>query len=152
MLSTKRRASGVTQRRTLRQMGMTLLELLVVLVILGVVGGIFAANIIGQGEKGKVKAAKVQIEQFGQLLDMYKLDVGHYPTTAEGLQALVQAPSGVNGWNGPYLKKDNVPKDPWNNDYQYTSPGQHGAYDIVSYGSDGREGGEGDAKDIASWQ
>jgi general secretion pathway protein G len=131
---------------------MTLLELLVVLVILGIVGGIFASNIIGQGEKAKVKAAKVQIEQFGQLLDTFKLDVGRYPTSAEGLQALIQAPSGVNGWGGPYLKKDTVPKDPWNNDYKYTSPGQHGPYDIVSWGADGREGGDGDGKDIVSWQ
>jgi general secretion pathway protein G len=146
MQQTKSRSNG------LRQAGMTLLELLVVLVILGIVGGIFASNIIGQGEKGKVKAAKVQIEQFGQLLDMYKLDVGHYPSSSEGLDALLHQPSGSTTWAGPYLKKDAVPKDPWSNDYKYIFPGQHGPYDIISYGADGREGGDGDGKDIVSWQ
>jgi general secretion pathway protein G len=150
--STGSLTSQLSCRGARRQAGMTLLELLVVLVILGIVGGIFASNIIGQGEKGKTKAAKVQIEQFGQVLDMFRLDVGRYPTTAEGLDALIHQPSGVTAWNGPYMKKDAIAKDPWSNDYKYISPGQHGGYDIVSYGADGREGGDGDGKDITSWQ
>ena len=145
-------ASRAMGRSARRHAGMTLLELLVVLVILGIVGGIFAGNILGQGEKAEGKAAKVQIDQFGVVLDTFKLEVGRYPTTAEGLDALIHQPSGVTGWNGPYLKKDSISKDPWNNDYKYTSPGQHGGYDIVSYGADGREGGDGTDKDITSWQ
>ena len=135
-----------------RQRGMTLLELLVVLVILGIVGGVLATNLMGKAEQAKVNAAKVQIDQLGQELDRFKLEVGRYPTTGEGLDALIHQPSGTTNWSGPYLKKEAVPKDPWNNDFKYSSPGQHGGYDLVSLGADGREGGEGVNKDITSWQ
>ena len=133
------------------QRGMTLIEILVVLVLIGIVLGIVGGNFIGRGEKAKADAAKIEIGQIGQALDLFKLEVGRYPTTQEGLQALIAAPPGAANWNGPYWKKATVPKDPWNNEYKYVAPGQHGAYDIVSYGADGKEGGEGADKDIASW-
>lgn len=133
--------------------GFSLLELLVVLLLLGAFAGIFAPKIFGQAEKAKQKAAKLEIDQIGQGLDLYKLEIGRYPTTQEGLQSLMTAPSGVSNWNGPYLKRNTVPKDPWSNEYKYVSPGdQSRPYDIVSYGSDGKEGGDGDGKDITSWQ
>ena len=133
-----------------RERGMTLIEILVVLVLIGVVLGIVGGNFIGKGEKAKADAAKIEIGQISQTLDLYKLEIGRYPTTQEGLQALISAPAGVTNWNGPYWKKSTIPKDPWGNDYRYTSPGQKGAYDIVSLGADGKEGGEGTNKDITS--
>ena len=131
--------------------GMTLIEILVVLVLIGIVTGIVAGNFIQRGEKAKRDAAKIEIGQIGQTLDLFKLEIGRYPSSQEGLQALITAPAGVSNWNGPYWKKNTVPKDPWNNEYKYVFPGQHGAYDILSYGADGREGGEGADKDITSW-
>ena len=129
---------------------MTLIEILVVLVLIGIVLGIVGGNFIGRGEKAKADAAKIEIGQIGQALDLYKLETGRYPSTQEGLQALVGAPSGVANWNGPYWKKAQLPKDPWGNEYRYSAPGQKGAYDILSLGADGKEGGEGANKDIAS--
>ena len=130
--------------------GMTLIEILVVLVLIGVVLGIVGGNFIGKGEKAKADAAKIEIGQISQALDLYKLEVGRYPTTQEGLQALISAPPGVTNWNGPYWKKTEVPKDPWGNEYKYAAPGQNGPYDIVSLGADGKEGGDGPNKDISS--
>jgi general secretion pathway protein G len=135
-----------------RMRGMTLIEILVVLVLIGIVLGIVGGNFIGRGEKAKADAAKIEIGQIGQALDLFKLEVGRYPSTQEGLQALISAPTGVSNWNGPYWKRSTLPKDPWSNEYRYVAPGQHGAYDIISYGADGKEGGEGADKDIASWQ
>ena len=132
--------------------GMTLIEILVVLVLIGVVLGIVGGNFIGRGEKAKADAAKIEIGQIGQSLDLFKLEVGRYPTSQEGLQALISAPPGLTNWNGPYWKKSTLPKDPWGNEYRYSAPGQHGPYDILSYGADGKEGGEGANKDILSWQ
>ncbi len=129
---------------------MTLIEILVVLVLIGIVLGIVGGNFIGRGEKAKADAAKIEIGQIGQALDLYKLETGRYPSSSDGLQALVTAPGGASNWNGPYWKKSQIPKDPWGNDYRYTSPGQKGAYDILSLGADGKEGGEGANKDIAS--
>ena len=135
-----------------RHRGMTLIEILVVLVLIGVVMGIVGSKFIGQGEEAKRKAAKIEINQIGNTLDLFKLEVGRYPTTSEGLQALITAPSGATNWNGPYWKNATFPKDPWGNEYKYTSPSTHGgAYDIISLGADGREGGEGADKDITSW-
>jgi general secretion pathway protein G len=138
-------------RRSTRQSGMTLIEILVVLVLIGIVMGVLGGNFIGKGEKAKGDAAKIEIGQIGQTLDLYKLEIGKYPTTQEGLQALITAPAGTDRWNGPYWKNKTIPKDPWGNEYRYTSPGQHGSFDIVSLGADGREGGEGADKDITSW-
>jgi len=132
--------------------GMTLIEILVVLVLIGIVLGIVGGNFIGRGEKAKADAAKIEIGQIGQSLDLFKLEVGRYPTSQEGLQALISAPPGLANWNGPYWKKSTLPKDPWGNEYRYSAPGQHGPYDIMSYGADGKEGGEGANKDILSWQ
>jgi general secretion pathway protein G len=133
--------------------GMTLIEILVVLVLIGIVLGIVGGNFIGRGEKAKGDAAKIEIGQISQALDLLKLETGRYPTTQEGLQALIQAPPGANNWNGPYWKRSTVPKDPWGNEYKYISPGQGGGpYDIISYGADGKEGGDGPNKDITSTQ
>ena len=131
--------------------GMTLIEILVVLVLIGIVMGIVGGNFIQRGEKAKRDAAKIEIGQIGQTLDLFKLEVGRYPSSQEGLQALITPPAGVSNWNGPYWKRATVPKDPWGNDYVYTFPGQHGAYDILSYGADGKEGGDGSDKDVTSW-
>ena len=139
----------MAQLKMQRQSGMTLIEILVVLVLIGIVLGIVGGNFIGRGEKAKGDAAKIEI---GQALDLYKLEVGRYPTTQEGLQALIQAPSGAPNWNGPYWKKSTLPKDPWGNEYKYTSPVQNAPYEIMSYGGDGKEGGEGPNKDITSSQ
>jgi general secretion pathway protein G len=135
---------------SLAQRGMTLIEILVVLVLIGVVMGILGGNFIGRGEKAKADAARIEIGQIGQSLDLYKLETGRYPSSSEGLQALIAQPAGATNWNGPYWKKSTIPKDPWGNDYRYSSPGQKGAYDILSLGADGKEGGEGTNKDITS--
>jgi len=142
--------NSMNKRRA--QRGFTLLELLVVLVILGLLAAVAGPQVMKHVGGAKSSTAKLQIEEFGAALDMYKLEVGRYPNTQEGLQALSEAPSGATNWNGPYLKKKTVPKDPWGNDYHFESPGQHGAFDIFSYGADNREGGEGDDKDVVNWQ
>lgn len=131
--------------------GFTLIELLVVLVILGLLASLAGPKVIGYLGGAKSDSAKLQIEEFGASLDLYKLETGRYPSTQEGLQALVSAPAGVNGWHGPYLKKKAVPKDPWGNDYLYASPGQHGGYDLSSLGADGHEGGADEDQDLTSW-
>jgi len=137
--------------RNFRARRLTLIEILVVLVLIAIVMGIVGGQFIQRGEKAKGDAARIEIGQIGQALDLYKLEIGRYPTTQEGLQALITAPAGVTNWNGPYWKKAQIPKDPWGNEYKYAMPGQHGAYDIISYGADGKEGGEGADKDITSW-
>ncbi len=131
--------------------GFTLVELLVVLVILGLLAALVAPKLFPKLGKGKQAAAKAQIELLGQALDQFRLDTGRYPTSQEGLQALAANPGGVEKWDGPYLKKG-LPNDPWGKPYHYESPGQHGEYDIISYGRDGSPGGEGEDKDIASWE
>jgi general secretion pathway protein G len=141
--------ASVSSRRH-RARGMTLIEILVVLVLIGIVMAIVGGNFLGQGEKAKANAAKIEIGQISQALDLFKLEIGRYPTQQEGLQALITAPAGLNNWNGPYWKKASVPKDPWGNEYRYLAPGQAGPYDIVSYGADGKEGGEGVDKDITN--
>lgn len=135
-----------------RRRGFTLIELLVVLVILGLLASLVGPRVINYLGGAKSDAARLQIEEFGAALDLYKLETGRYPNTQEGLQALVQQPPGVTGWNGPYLKKKTLPKDPWGNDYRYASPSPHGPYEIRSLGADGKEGGDGDNKDINSWE
>ena len=135
-----------------RARGFTLIELLVVLVILGLLAGLVGPQVINYLGGANTKTAKLQIQDFSTALDVFRLDVGRYPTTAEGLQALIVQPVGVNRWNGPYLRKNIIPKDPWGNDYQYRSPGQHGAFDLYSLGADNTEGGEGENQDVVSWQ
>ena len=130
--------------------GFTLIELLVVMVILGMLAALVGPQIFGKVGKGKQSAARTQIEMLGQALDSYRLDVGRYPSTSEGLNALITNP-GAQGWDGPYLKKG-VPNDPWQKPYQYQSPGSHGDYDLLSLGADGAAGGEGENKDVNSWE
>ncbi len=131
--------------------GFTLIELLVVMVIIGLLAALVGPRFIRQEEKAKVKAAKAQIELLSTSLDTFRLDVGRYPTTQEGLEALRTQPGGLERWDGPYLKKD-VPLDPWGKPYVYKSPGDHGPFDILSYGADGAPGGDGDNHDISSWE
>ena len=131
--------------------GFTLIELLVVLVILGLIAGLVGPQVLRYTGSAKSETAKLQIEELGAGLDLFHLEVGRYPTTAEGLQALVEQPTGISGWNGPYLKKKNVPDDPWGNPYHYRSPGEQNVYDLYSYGSDNMEGGEGNDADVVSW-
>ncbi len=131
--------------------GFTLIELLVVMTILALLAALVGPKLFGKVESANQKAAKTQIEMFGGALDAFRLDTGRYPTTSEGLNALVTNP-GVEGWDGPYLKKSAVPNDPWNKPYQYQSPGAHGEYDLFSYGKDGTQGGDSGNKDITSWE
>lgn len=132
--------------------GFTLIELLVVLVILGLLAGLVGPQVMKYLGSSKTKTARLQIEDLGASLDLYRLEVGRYPTGEEGLRALVKQPDGVKDWNGPYLKKDQVPKDPWGYEYHYRFPGEHGPYDLYSLGADNAEGGEGENQDIASWE
>jgi len=131
--------------------GFTLIELLVVLVILGLLAALAGPRVMKYLGGAKSDTAKLQIEELSSSLDLYRLEVGRYPTSEEGLQALVQAPAGVTGWNGPYLKKKDVPNDPWGNPYHYAAPGQHGPFDLFSYGADNQEGGDGENKDLVNW-
>ncbi len=130
--------------------GFTLLELLVVMVIIGLLASIIAPQYFSQIGKSNVKVARAQIEAVGQALDQYRLDVGRYPTTEQGLSALRVAPTNLPTWRGPYLKRD-LPPDPWGLVYLYKAPGQHGDYDLSSLGADGQPGGEGEASDVTSW-
>lgn len=129
-----------------------MLELLVVLGIIALLAGIVGPEVMKHMGASKTKAAKVQIEDLAATLDMYKLDVGRYPTTEQGLQALVEKPVDVKRWNGPYLRKNKIPLDPWQEAYHYTSPGEHGRFDLYTFGADGQQGGEGEDQDIVSWE
>jgi general secretion pathway protein G len=139
-------------RRALhRRRGFTLVEMLVVITIIGLIMGLVGPRVLNYLSESKAKAAKIQIESFASALDLYYLDTGRYPATSEGLAALVQRSGGAASWNGPYLKGGVVPNDPWGKAYVYRSPGEHGPYDMTSYGADGQEGGTGAAADITSW-
>lgn len=131
--------------------GFTLIEVMVVIIIVGLLSALVAPKFFGRVDQARVKTTKTQIELLGAALDDFRLDNGRYPTTEEGLEALRQQPDGLNNWYGPYLPKD-IPLDAWGNPYQYKSPGDHGPYDLFSYGKDGQEGGEKDNQDIVSWQ
>ena len=134
-----------------RQAGFTLIEIMVVMVIIGLLMALVGPNLIGRSEKAKVQAAAMQIERLGTVLDTFRLDVGRYPTTQEGLQVLVQRPTGVERWDGPYLNKG-IPKDPWDRPYIYRSPGEAGRpYDLYSLGADGAPGGTDENQDVTSW-
>ena len=133
------------------QRGFSLVELLVVIIILGLLAGLVGPRLFGRVGQSKLATARAQIELFGAALDQYRLDVGAYPPAGVGLSALIQSPNAAN-WNGPYLKKNFVPLDPWGKPYQYKCcPGDRGDYDIWTYGADGAAGGEGENADVTSW-
>lgn len=131
--------------------GVTLIELLVVMIILGLIAALAAQQFFGKVESARRTSAKNQITELEGALDLFRLDAGRYPSAEEGLQALRQKPSGLENWDGPYLKKD-LPLDPWGKAYVYKRPGEHGDFDLISLGPDGKEGGEGDAADVVNWK
>lgn len=133
------------------QSGFTLIEILVVMVIIGLLASLVAPKLFSKLGESKQKTAKAQIAMIGTALDAFKLDVGRYPTTDEGLKVLWKNPGNIKAWDGPYLPKP-VKVDPWGNPYVYKSPGDHGAYDLYSLGADGKEGGKGENRDITSWE
>ena len=143
-------------RALYHQRGFTLIELMVVIVILGILAGLIVPRIMGRPEEARRMKARVQLESIETALKLYKLDNGYYPSTEQGLQALIEPPSVgqlPRAWrDGGYLEKGRVPQDPWENDYVYLAPGVNGDYDLSSYGADGEPGGEGDDEDINSWE
>jgi general secretion pathway protein G len=145
-------ARRTSSSRTRHQDGFTLVEILVVITIIGLIMSLVGPRVLNYLSESKVKAAAIQIESLESSLDLYYLDLGRYPSTSEGLAALVQRPGGAVAWNGPYLKSNSVPNDPWGHPYKYRSPSEHGPYEIVSFGSSGQEGGTGTAANIKSWE
>jgi general secretion pathway protein G len=140
-----------TPSDTQAEAGFTLLEMLVVLAIMAMLAAIVAPQVLRYLGSSRTQTAKVQIQNITAALELYRLDVGRYPTTEEGLAGLVTAPSSAAGWNGPYLQRSTALKDPWEQPYLYRVPGQHGEVDVYSLGSDKAEGGTGEAKDVGNW-
>jgi len=138
-------------RPLVRSRGFTLIELLVVLAILGLLATIVAPNVMKFLKGAKTKTAQTQIANLGGALEVFSIDVGRFPTTDEGLQALVENPGDITNWFGPYLKKSSVPEDPWGFEYHYRSPGENGSYDLWTLGADNRDGGDGEDQDVNSW-
>ncbi|MBL8515962.1 MAG: type II secretion system major pseudopilin GspG [Betaproteobacteria bacterium] len=128
--------------------GFTLVEMIAVIIIIGLVAAFVGPRIFGQGDEARSRLAKAQISDIAGKMELFKLDVGRYPSSAEGLRALVANPGGVNNWNGPYAKEEQI-KDPWGNDFKYSVPGKAGPFDITSLGADGKEGGEGPNRDVS---
>lgn len=143
-----RRKSKRNQQGFADQQGFTLVEMLVVITIIALIMSVAGPRVLTFLTESKVKAAKIQIESFSSALDLYFIDTGRYPSKSEGLNALVQRPTNVAVWGGPYLKGNSVPSDPWGKPYLYNAPGQGAPYDLISYGADGQEGGNGPAADI----
>lgn len=131
--------------------GFSLVELLVVLSIVLILSTIAVPQFLNYLDRAKRDSARIAIENVGASLDMFRLDVGRYPNQSEGLAALMKSPPNLSGWNGPYLKRKDMLTDPWSQPYRYKSPGDHGSYDLYSFGADNREGGEGAARDVTSW-
>lgn len=131
--------------------GFTLIELLIVMIILGLLAELVAPRMFSKVGSSKQKTAKAQISLFETALDTYRLDMGKYPPPEQGLLALRIKPSDNDNWDGPYLPKE-IPNDPWNKPYEYRYPGEHGDYDIISYGADGQPGGDGEDADVVSWK
>lgn len=136
---------------TKRNKGFTLIELLIVMIILGLIASLVAPKMFNKVSSAKTGTARSQIELLGTALDAYRLDNGAYPSTAQGLGALRESVQGLKTWEGPYLPKP-VPMDPWDRPYVYRSPGEHGDYDLFTYGRDGQPGGEDEDEDVASWE
>lgn len=139
-----------TKHLSLKNKGFTLLELLVVMVIIGLLAGYVGPKYFEQIGKSETKTARAQVDALGKALDQYRIDIGQYPTSDQGLAALNKSPGNVAKWQGPYLKKT-LPNDPWDNPYLYKSPGEHGDYDLYSLGKDGQLGGVKESEDILSW-
>lgn len=137
--------------KVLNDKGFTLIELLIVMIILGLLAALVGPRFFGHESKSKQIAAQSQISLFETAIDTYRLDMGKFPATDQGLEALRVKPDDEENWNGPYLPKE-IPLDPWGHPYEYRCPGEHGDYDIISYGADGRPGGEGNDTDIVSWK
>jgi general secretion pathway protein G len=138
-------------RTNQKQRGITLIELLVVMVIIGMFATLVGQRLFRNVERARQTTARAQISEFESVLDVFRLDVGRYPTSEEGLQAVRVRPGNLENWDGPYLRKD-VPPDPWGKPYVYRFPGQHGDFDLLALGADGQEGGEGDNADVANWK
>ena len=132
--------------------GFTLIELLVVLVILGLLAGLVGPRVIKHLGDSKTKTAILQIEELSAALDVYRLETGRYPSSDQGLNSLIEKPSGAEQWDGPYLRKKTIRKDPWGNDYRYVSPGENGPFDLSSLGADNASGGEGEDRDVLGWE
>lgn len=131
--------------------GMTLLEILVVMVILGLLATLGSIQLMGYLDRAKADTARLQVQELMTALDLFRIDVGRAPSTSEGLQVLLDGPAGVANWRGPYLRSRSILTDPWRRPYHYKAPGEHGEYDLVSFGADGADGGEKENRDVASW-
>jgi general secretion pathway protein G len=134
---------------TTRSPGFTLIELIVVIALVAVLAAVIAPNLLGKANQANRKSAGIQVEKISNSVELYRLETGRYPDT---LMDLVEKPAGAERWNGPYVRKRSQIKDPWGNDLVLQRPGEHGEFDIISYGGDGQPGGEGDAADINSWE
>jgi general secretion pathway protein G len=146
-----RRVLRVWRRDAFSTTGFTLVEIMIVIIIIGLIAALVAPRFFGKLSTAKQKAAKMQIEHFGTAVDAFRLDVGRYPTSEEGLKALREKPSGADSWQGPYLPKE-IPLDPWGAPYVYKSPGEKEEYEIISYGLDKAPGGTGENEDVVSWK
>jgi general secretion pathway protein G len=157
VVSQERRAPAGTShaaeagRARYGERGFTLLELLVVLAILGMLAAIVAPRVLGYLGSARSDSAKIQMKNIATALDLYRLEVGRYPSQSDGLKALVENTTGNAAWNGPYLKRKGAVIDPWGRPYQYRIPGEHGEYDLYSLGADGSPGGEGEDRDVTNW-
>lgn len=140
------------RRSALPVRGFTLIEVLVVIAIIGLLAGLVGPQVVKHFGEAKSKSARLQVEQLSAALDLYRLDIGRYPSTNEGLEALIRAPTDARSWNGPYLRKKKIPVDPWSNPYHYQAPGEHGSFDLYSLGADGKDGGDGDDADVVNWE
>ncbi|MDH3659743.1 MAG: type II secretion system major pseudopilin GspG [Alphaproteobacteria bacterium] len=145
------RQPAPSHRRRKGEAGFTLIELLVVLVILGLLAALATPQVLKYLGTAKSEVAATQVSNLASILDLYRLEVGAYPSERSGLRALIEAPADAGRWNGPYVVKADALLDPWGAPYQYRQPGEHGAYDLYSLGADQAEGGDGENRDVTSW-